>query len=165
MAGSSSTYPWSGWPPDAQQRLFRFVLTGLGGLFFAVFVGVFLFTSTLTQEIEAEKAQYGLVVPIVQNITRLRANQGDLVHLAPGEAVQRIIEDRKLEDYVASMRTTRLREEADSVQVTLNGLTLIMLTDFLQDVRERASLQTPDFTLTRNPDDPRLADMHLVLAR
>lgn len=164
MAGSW-TYPWSDWPPGAQQRLFRFVLLGLSGLFFAVFVGLFLFSGTLVQQINAEKGQYGLVVPIVKDITMLRASQGDLVRVPPEEAVQRILEDRKLEDYVVSMRTTRRAENVEGVQLTMSGLTLIMLTDFLQDVRDRASLQAPDFALTRNPEDPRLADVHLVLAR
>ena len=164
MAGSRS-YPWSNRPVAEQQRLFKYVLMGLSGLFFAVFVGLALFTGTLVQQIREEKQRYSLVVPIVQDITALRAHLGDLVRVPPDEAVQRILEDRMLNDYVVSMHPTRPREREDGVQLTLRGLTLIMLTDFLQDVRDRASLQTPDFSLTRNTEDPRLADVHLVLAR
>lgn len=165
MARKHCTYPWTCWPPASQQRLFKFLLLGTAGLIFAVFVGATLFTGALTQEIAAEKEQYGLVVPLVREITTLRAAQGDLVRLTPEEAVRRILDDRSLNDYAASLRPTRVAGDQEGVEVTLNGLTLIMLTDFLQDVRERASLQAPEFVLTRNPEEPRLADVHLVLAR
>jgi len=165
MSRKHCTYPWTCWPPASQQRLFKFLLLGTAGLCFAVFVGVTLFTGTLGQEIAAEKEQYGLVVPLVREITTLRAAQGDLVQLTPEEAVGRILDDRSLNDYVVSMRPSRTAENQEGVQVTMSGLTLIMLTDFLQDVRDRAGLQAPEFVLTRNLEEPRLADMHLVLAR
>ncbi|AMK10043.1 MAG: hypothetical protein AB7E51_14305 [Pseudodesulfovibrio sp.] len=165
MASKRMTYFWSDWPPASQERLFKFVLTGVAGLCFAVLVGLNLFTGALGQQIAAVKQEYGLVVPLVQEITTLRAQQGDLAGLVPEEAVRRIVEDRVLGDYVQSLRSSRIGENRDGVQVTFAGLTLIMLTDFLQDVRDRASLQAPEFTLTRNPDDPRLADVHMVLAR
>ena len=164
MSGSR-TYPWSGWPPAAQQRLFKYTLLGTAGLCFSVYVGLFFFTGALEQEIAAAKTQYGLVVPIVQDINRLHASQGDLVAMTSEDAVAKILEDRALGDYLVTMQPTRLKEKQEGVEVTLKGLTLIMLTDFLQDVRERAGLQTPEFVLTRNPADPRLADVHLVLAR
>jgi hypothetical protein len=165
MARKHCSYPWTCWPPASQQRLFKFLLLGTAGLCFAVFVGATLFTGALGQEIEAQKEQYGLVVPLVREITTIRAAQGDLVRLTPEEAVRRILDDRSLNDYVASLRPTRIAEDQEGAEVTLNGLTLIMLTDFLQDVRDRASLQAPEFVLTRNPEEPRLADVHLVLAR
>lgn len=165
MARKHMTYPWSAWPPASQQRLFKYVLLGAAGLAFAVFVGAYLFTGVLIQQIEAEKAQYGMVVPLVRDIATLRAGQGDLVQLSPEEAVRRVLDDRSLNDYVRSMRPTLVAGDQEGVQVTLGGLTLIMLTDFLQDVRDRASLQASEFVLTRNPEEPRLADVHLVLAR
>ncbi|MEZ7198860.1 hypothetical protein [Pseudodesulfovibrio karagichevae] len=165
MARKHCTYPWTCWPPASQQRLFKFLLLGTAGLIFAVFVGVTLFTGALGQEIAAGKAQYGLVVPLVREIATLRAAQSDLVQLTPEEAVRRILDDRSLNDYAVSLRPTRIAGDQDAVEVTLEGLTLIMLTDFLQDVRDRASLQAPEFVLTRNPEEPRLADVHLVLAR
>lgn len=165
MASKQRRYPWSHWPPASQQRFFKLMLVGLSSLFFSVLVGGFLFTGKLTQQIDIEKEQYGRVAPLVNDILTLRARQGDLTHLPPVEAVQRIIEDRRMTDYVTSFRTTRLKENTEGAQVTCSGLTLIMLTDFLEDLRDRANLQATDFTLTRNPDDPRLADVHLVLAR
>ena len=165
MARRRMTYPWSGWPPASQERLFKYTLLGVAGAVFAIFVGLSLFTGALGQEIAAEKEQYSLVLPLVEDITTMRAGQGDLVHLSPEDAVRRIVDDRALGDYVQSLRATRIAEDREGVQVTFGGLTLIMLTDFLQDVRDRASLQAPEFALTRNPDDPRLADAHLVLGR
>jgi type II secretory pathway component PulM len=165
MARKASAYPWSGWPPASQQRLFKYVLLGAAGMFFAFFVGAYLFTGALIQEIDGQKEQYGMVVPLVREINTLRAARGDLVRLSPEEAVRRVLDGLSLDDYVRSMRTTRLAEDQDGVQVTMSGLTLIMLTDFLQQVRDRASLQAPEFVLTRNPEEPRLADVHLVLAR
>lgn len=165
MAAGQSRYPWSGWPPASQQRFFKLALTGLSGLCFAVLVGGILFTTKLGQRIEEEKEQYGRVAPLVNDIRILRARQGDLAHLPPVEAVQQIVEDRHMGDHVLSLRITRIKEDVEGAQVTCTRLTLIMLTDFLEDLRDRANLQAPDFTLTRNPDDPRLADAHLVLAR
>jgi type II secretory pathway component PulM len=165
MTRKHCTYPWACWPPASQLRLFKFILLGTAGLCFSVFVGATLFTGTLGQEIAAEKEQYGLVVPLVREINTLRAAQGDLVRQSPEEAVGRILDDRSLNDYVTSLHSTRVAGDQEGVQVTLSGLTLIMLTDFLQDVRDRASLQAPEFVLTRNPEEPRLADVHLVLAR
>ena len=165
MPAKQSRYPWTDWPPASQQRFFRLMLTGLSSLFFSVLVGGFLFTGKLAQQIDIEKEQYGRVAPLVNDILTLRARQGDLTHLPPVEAVQRIIEDRRMADYVNSLRSTRLKEDIEGAQVTCSGLTLIMLTDFLEDLRDRANLQAPDFTLAHNPEDPRLADVHLVLAR
>lgn len=165
MPSGKRAYPWSGWPPASQQRLFRLVLASLSGLCFAVLVSGSLLTGKLTQQIAVEKEQYGSVAPLVNDIRTLRTQQGDLAHLSPVEAVQQIIEDRHMTDYVTSLRTTRLREDTEAAQTTCEGLTLIMLTDFLEDLRGRANLQSPDCTLTRNSKDPRLADVHLVLAR
>lgn len=158
-------YFWNTWPAASQQRFFKLILVGLSGLFFSVFVGVYLFTGTLKQQIVASKEQYVRVIPIVQDIKALRAQQGDLAHLPVDEAIWRIIDDLLIEENLASLRTTLLNEDETGIQVTLNGLSLTKLTDLLHDLRDRASLQTPDCTLTRNPDDPRLADVHLVLAR
>jgi len=149
----------------AQQRFFKFMLMGFSVGFFSIFVGGFLFTGTLKQQIESEKEQYGRVAPIVKDIEALRAQQGDLAHLSVEEASRRILDDLNLVSHTTSFRTTRFSETDEGVQVTMTGLTLVMLTDFLEAMRDRASLQTPDFALTRNPDDPRLADVHLVLAR
>ena len=165
MARTKRTYFWSNWPPASQQQFFKYVLVGLSVGFFAVFVGAYLFTNTLIQQISQEKEQYGQVVPIVHDINALRASRGDLAHEPVKDAVWRIIEDRVLEDRLTSIRDTRISENVEGIQVTFTGLTLIMLTDFLQDLRDRASLQTPEFTLTRNNEDPRMADVHLVLAR
>ncbi|WP_272698824.1 hypothetical protein [Desulfovibrio sp. Fe33] len=165
MARKRATYPWSGWPPASQERLFKYVLFMAAGAFFAVFVGANLFTGSLGQQIKEQKAQYGLVVPLVQEIHTLRAEQGDLVQLSPEDAVRRILDDRSLNDYVRSIYATRPAENQEGVRVALEGLTVIMLADFLQDVRDRAGLQTPEFKLTRNLEEPRLADLLLVLAR
>lgn len=165
MTAKKSAYPWSGWPPASQQRFFKLMLIGLSAVCFSIVVGGFLFTGKLVQQIEVEKEQYGRVAPLVKDIRTLRARQGDLAHLSPVEAVQRIVDDLTMGDYLTSLRITRINEETEGAQVTCSGLTLIMLTDFLEDLRDRANLQSPDFTLTRNTEDPRLADVHLVLAR
>ncbi|WFS62665.1 hypothetical protein LF599_00480 [Pseudodesulfovibrio thermohalotolerans] len=165
MARKRATYPWSGWPPASQERLFKYALFFVAGAFFAVFVGANLFTGALGQQIEAQKTQYGLVVPLVREINILRAAQGDLVRQSPENAVRRILDDRSLNDYARSVESLRFAEDQEGVRVVLEGLTVIMLTDFLQDVRDRAGLQTPEFKLTRNLGEPRLADVLLVLAR
>jgi len=158
-------YFWSSWPAASQQRFFKFVLSGLSLLFFSVCIGTYLFTGPLTQQIAQSKERYGYVVPIVQDIKALRAQQGDLAHLPVKEAVWRLIDDLQIEENLASIRTTRLNEDENGIQVTFDGLSLTELTNFLDALRGRASLQTPDCALTRNPDDPRLVDAHFVLAR
>ena len=158
-------YFWSTWPAASQQRLFKLVLVGLSVLFFFVFVGTYLFTGTLKQQIGASKEQYVRVIPIVQDIKALRAQQSDLANLPVDEAIWIIIDDLLIEENLVSIRTTRFNEDETGIQVTLNKLSLTKLTGLLHDLRDRASLQTPDCALTRNPDDPRLADVHLVLAR
>ncbi|BCS89053.1 hypothetical protein [Pseudodesulfovibrio sediminis] len=165
MAGKRLAYPWSSWPPTTQQRFFKLVLSGTATAFFAVFVGVYLFTGTLDQQIKAEKAQYSRVVPIVQEINMLHARQGDLAHLSVEEATRRILDDHALTEHTISFHETRISETMLGEEMTMTGLTLVMVTDFLKAIRDRASLQTPEFALTRNPDDPRLADVHLVLVR
>jgi len=119
----------------------------------------------MAQQIAESKEQYASVLPIVQDIKALRAQQGDLAHLSVEDAVWRIIDDLLLEDNLTSIHTTRLNEDEVGIQVTFSSLSLTKLTNFLQALRDRASLQTPDCTLTRNPDDPRLADAHFVFAR
>jgi len=134
-------------------------------LFFSVLVGLNLFTNALNKQIEESKEQYVRIVPIVKDIKAIRAQQGDLVHLPVEETVWRIIDDLLMEENLISIRTTRLNEDETGIQVTFSRLSLTKLTGFLNALRERGSLQTPDCTLTRNPDDPRLADAHFVLAR
>lgn len=160
-----ANYFWSSWPPAAQQRFFKLVRYGLSIGCFMVFVGLYMVTGTLDQQIVEVKEQYGRVVPLVQDVKSLRAQQGELAHLPPKDAVWRIIDDLLIEENLVSIRETRLNEDETGVQVTFEGLSLTKLTDFLRDLRERASLQTPEGSLTRNPDDPRLADAHFVLAR
>lgn len=161
----STKYFWSAWPAASQQRFFKFVLLGLSVGVFSVFVGMSLFGGSLNQQIAESKEQYGRVVPLVQDILALRAQRGELAHLPVEEAIWLILDDLVIEKKLTSIRSTRLNEDEIGIQITLIGLSQTKLTDFLRDLRVRASLQTPDFTLTRNPDDPRLADVHLVLAR
>jgi type II secretory pathway component PulM len=158
-------YFWSSWPMASQQRLFRMVNLGTLVVSLSVFIGLGLFGNTVEQQIAEAKEQYGRVLPLVEEIRAFRAQQGNLAHLPVDEAVWDIIDTIGIEPQVTSFRTTRLSEHETGVQVTLTGLTLPRLTDFLRDLRERASLQSPDCTISRNQDDPRLADAHLVLAR
>ena len=158
-------YFWSSWPAASQQRLFKYILVGLSVLIFSVCIGVSLFTGTLKQQIDDTKEQYTRVVPIVQDIKALRAQQGDLAHLPVDEALWRIIDDLLIEENLISIRTTQLKGGETGIQATFSELSLTKLTTFLKAIRDRGSLQTPDCALTRNPDDPRLADVHLVLAR
>lgn len=141
------------------------MLVGLSGLCCSLFVGASIYVSSMAQQIAESKEQYASVLPIVQDIKALRAQQGDLAHLSVEDAVWRIIDDLLLEDNLTSIHTTRLNEDEVGIQVTFSSLSLTKLTNFLQALRDRASLQTPDCTLTRNPDDPRLADAHFVFAR
>lgn len=158
-------YFWEKWPEVSQQRFHRIVLFGAMVLTLSLLVGFKLFAGTLEQQIEDAKEQYGRVVPIVEEMRALRARRGDLAHLPVEEAVWTIIDDLAMEEELYSLRTAQVDKLTKGVQVTFNGLSLTTLTDFLRTIRDRASLQTPDFTLTRNPDDPRLADTHLILAR
>lgn len=160
-----SQYFWSKWPEGAQQRFFRLVNLGTLVAVLSIFIGLGLFGSTVEQQIDEAKEQYGRVLPLVQEIRELRAQQGNLAHLPPEEAVWDIIDDHGIEPKLTSFRTTRLSEDEIGVQATFTGLSLTRMTDFLHDLRERASLQTPDCTITRNEDDPRLADVHVVVAR
>lgn len=164
MARKHRTYFWSAWTIERQRQFFKRVLIAVTVVMAFAFVGLFLITGTMVKQIEEAKEQYGDVVPIVQDVHMLRAQQGDLAHLGGEESVTRILDDLQLQQRVMSMRV--MPDDAlDRVQVTLAGLSLPELTDFLRALRDRASLQTPDFTLTRNDDDPRLADVHLLLAR
>lgn len=149
----------------SQQRFFKLVLLGTMALTFSVFVGIKLFGSSLEQRIADSKAQYASVVPIVQDIKALKAQQGNLAHLPVEEAIWSIIDDLLMEKNLVSIRSTHINEDQEGIQVTFTGLSLTTLTNFLHAMRERASLQTPDCAITRNPDDPRLADAHFVLAR
>ncbi|QGY39306.1 hypothetical protein GM415_03950 [Pseudodesulfovibrio cashew] len=158
-------YFWLSWPAASQERLFRLALVGTVVATFAVSVGLKLFSGSLEQRIVEAREQYGRVVPIVEEVRALRAKQGDLVDKPVSEAVWAIIDGLGIEEQLTSFRATQLDEGLDAAQVTFKGLPLNRLMDFLRDLRDRASLQTPGCTLTRNPDDPRLADAHFVLAR
>jgi hypothetical protein len=161
----SIQYFWSSWPPASQQQFFKYTLSGLSLLIFFVCIGIFLFIGPLTQQIAQSKERYAQVVPIVQDIKTLRAQQGDLAHLPVDKAVWRLVDDLQIEKNLASLRASRLNEDEPGIQATFSGLSLTELTNFLDALRVRASLQTPECVLTRNPDDPRLADAHFVLAR
>lgn len=165
MAKKTANYFWSSWPPASQQRFFKVVLVGLSVTIVSVIIGMNLFGGTLGQQIAEAKEQYGRVVPIVQDVKALRAQQGDLAHMPVKEAAWRIIDDLAIEENLVSIRETKWRDDEPGIQVTLEGLSLTKLSDLLRDLRDRASLQTPECALTRNPDDPRLADAHFVLAR
>lgn len=160
---------WSGWPEASQQRLFRLAPKGVALVCLSVFIGLRLLVGSVTTRIEESKAQYARVLPLVEEILTLRAQRGDLAHLPPDKAVWRIIDDLSIEQNLTSMRQigreTGSGEDDVALQTTLNGLPLNTLARFLSDLRDRASLQTRDCALTRNPDDPRLGDAHLVLAR
>jgi len=160
-----SRHFWSAWPPSSQQRFFKLVLTGGMLLTFSVVVGIRLLTGAVELEITQAKAQYGRVLPLVQEVTALRAQMGNLAHLGAEDALWAIIDDLGIEPNLSSLHTTRLDENTPGIEATFTGLSLTKLADFLNALRERASLQTPQFVLTRNPGDQRLADLHLVLAR
>ena len=156
---------WSSWPPASQRRFFRNALGGTLLLSLAAVVGLRLFTATAVETIEQSKTQYARVTPIVTEIQALRAQQGDLAHLPVDEAVWAVVDELDVQDSVASLRSTRLSEDEVGVQATFEGLSLTQMVDLFQALRDRAGIQTPECDITRNPDDPRLADVRLVAAR
>jgi len=159
------TYFWSAWPMASQYRFFKMMLVGTIIVTFSLSIGLKLFASSLEQRIIESKEQYGRVIPIVEDLLSLRAQQGNLAHLPVEEAVWSVIDDLLIEKNLLSIRSTQVDEDTMGIQVTFERLSLSKLTDFMHALRERASLQTPDCSITRNPDDPRLADAHFVLAR
>ena len=156
---------WSAWPPSSQRRFFKLVLTGGLLLSLSVVVGLRLIAGAVNQEIAQAKAQYGRVLPLVQEVTALRAQMGNLAHLEVEDALWTLIDDLGIEPNLASMRSTQLDESTPGIEAEFTGLSLSKLADFLNALRERASLQTPRCDLNRNPGNPRLADLRLVLAR
>lgn len=149
----------------SQHRFFKVIIVGALLATFAILVGFKLFASSMEQRIKESKEQYVRVVPIVDDIKSLRARQGNLTHLSVEDAVWAIIDDLLLEKNLTSLRSTVIDDDIEGIQVTFTGLSLTKLTGFMQALHARASLQTPNCSLTRNPDDPRLADAHFVLAR
>lgn len=156
---------WSGWPAATQQRFFRLVLVGLPVLTLSVFLGLKLLGSVQDQDIAEAKTQYGRVLPLVQEIVALRARQGNLAHRKLDDAIWSLVDDLGLESRLTALHSTRVDKNIPAIEATFSGLSLAKLADLLNALRTRASLQTPELTLTRNPDDPRLADLHVVLAR
>jgi type II secretory pathway component PulM len=165
MSRPSRNHFWSGWPEASQKRFFKLALMGTLVLAACVFVGLKLVGNSLELEIGQAKEQYGRVLPLVREVVALRAQMGNLAHLPVEEAVWVIIDDLSIEPNLTSFRPAVLTGDVKAVQATFTGLPLAKLTSFLEALPERASLQTPECVLTRNPDDPRLADLHLVLAR
>ncbi len=161
----SSRFFWGAWPLESQRRLFKLVLMGSLLLSLSGIIGLNLFAGALDQQIQASKEQYGRVIPIVADIQALRAQRGVLAHLPVEEAIWDIIDDNLMEENLISIRSTMIDEDIMGIQVTFERLSLTKLTNFMLDMRDKASLQTPDCAITRNPDDPRLADAHFVLAR
>lgn len=159
------TYFWSSWPIVSQQRFFKLILVGTMVATFSVSVGLKLFSGSMEQRIAEAKDRYARVVPIVEDVKSLRAQMGDLAHLPVEEAVWSLIDDLLIEDNLVSIRSTVLEGDIRAIQVTFDRLSLTKLTSFMISLRDRASLQTPNCSITRNPDDPRLADAHFVLAR
>lgn len=159
------TYFWSAWPDASQQRFFKVIIRGTILVSLGMVIGLRLYTGALDEAITQSKEQYARVVPLVEDVRALRAQQGNLAHLDVKDALWTIIEDLEIEQELTSIRPTQTNEEEAGMQVTFTGLSLTELTDFLHSVRERASLQTPECAITRNPSDPRLADLHCVLAR
>ncbi|WP_319469410.1 hypothetical protein [uncultured Pseudodesulfovibrio sp.] len=156
---------WSDWPAASQQRFFKLVLRGIVLVTVGLIVGLKLYTGSVDLAITQAKEQYGRVVPLVEDVKSLRAQMGVFAHLPVKDAIWHIIDDLNIEKHLTSIRPTQLSEHEEGLQVTFTGLSLTKLTDFLHALRDKASLQTPDCTISRNPDDPRLADVHLVLAR
>ncbi|QJB55966.1 hypothetical protein [Pseudodesulfovibrio sp. zrk46] len=165
MGKKTRTYFWSSWPMASQHRFFKMMLMGtiIGTL--SLSVGLKLFSGSLEQRISEAKEQYGRVAPMVEETLALRAHQGNLAHLPVEEAAWSIIDDLLIEGNLVSIRSTQLDEDTEGIQVTFERLSLSKLINFMEALRNRASLQTPDCSITRNPDDPRLADAHFVLAR
>ncbi len=158
-------YFWSRWPMVSQYRFFKIVLYGIVVATFAVSVGLKLFVGILEKRIGESRERYGQVLDIVEDIRALRAQQGDLVSLPVEDAAWAIIDNLVIEDQLTFIRSAKLDDGAMGIRVRFEGLSLAKLTDFMLAFRDRASLQTPDCSITRNPDDPRLADAEFVLAR
>lgn len=165
MSRPTRRHFWSDWPEASQKRFFKLVLLGSITLTLSVFIGLKLVGNSLELEIAQAKEQYGRVIPLVRDVVALRAQMGDLAHLPVEEAVWFIIDDLSIEPDLTSIRSTTTTGDVKATQVTFSGLSQAKLTSFLEALRKRASLQTPECVLTRNPDNPRLADLHVVLGR
>ena len=158
-------YFWSHWPTHSQQRFFKLMLMGTVLLTLSITIGFRILGGTMAERINDARDLYGQVVIIVEDIRSLRAEKGEFAHLPVEQATQALINDLGIGEKILSMRTSPLENNTDGVQVTFQGLSMNQLTAFMKGLRDQASLQTPKYVLTRNEDEPRLADLHVVLAR
>ena len=156
---------WSHWPHASQQRFFRLAQLGTITCSLAVLVGLRLFTAAAEETVAQAMEQHARVVPIVTEIRTLRAQKGELVDLSPKDAARTLVDELGLDERLDSLRLTELAQDDIGASIEMSGLTLTQITDLLSALRDRANLQTPEFAVSRNPDDPRLADLRMVVAR
>lgn len=158
MAGQK--HFWESYEPAAQKRFFRLVLTVAAIIFLAVWGGLDYMVRAEHKAIDKSRDEYSRVVGLVNEIQVLQAGLGDLSHLPPRQAVDSIMSSfGKLPPALV------VELESGEVEVAFPGIPLFELTAFLNDVRDRANLQTRLFEVGASSHGKGLARSRMVLTR
>lgn len=135
-----------------------------------LFAGVFSVISGITADTEKTiqdlSKRRERIIPMVEELRSLQQQGGSSLRpMEPLAAAQQIARDLKIEANLASIRPMNMVGDQEAVQVFFESLNLDQLMGLLISLESRAGLQVFSFNLNRRMDDPKLANLQMVLTR
>lgn len=164
MSKTTRNWFWLKWPEHKQKRFMGMTRWLAVVLMLCVFGPQYFMTVATQKEIVRKRELYARVVPVVQNIKRLRARQIMNAETLRS-AVLKIAEGAGIGWDQLSLQEEPFEYGEPGVLVELQGVTLVQLTAFLETSRKQADLRFLSFDMERDAEQSVLADVKTLLVR
>lgn len=136
----------------------------VGAFFICLFGFQFFFTVSTEKDIQRSKTLYTRVVPVVQGIERLRAQ--DISSSVPLRSVLlSIVEKTKVAWDTVTLREEPFAYGEPGIWVELHDVNLVQLVAFLKTCRRQTSLRFLSFAVERSTTQSVLANAKILLVR
>jgi len=153
-------------PHHRRKLLYPGMALGVALFFLALFSSLSGMSASARQKLDTLSERRERILPLVDEL-RARQDQGgkSLRPMEPLAAAQQISRDLGMEANLASIRPMNMVGGKEGVQVFFESINLDQLTGLLVSLEARAGLTVFSVNLNRRMDNPKLANLQMVLTR
>lgn len=149
----------------AQRRLWRMLIFGAGLGLLGCWAGLSAMTRAVEKNFEEASQSYLAVAPLAAEVMDLRERSGRLEGVAPVQAVEQVLRGAGIGPERMRLRPQPALQGPETLEVSVQSLTLRELAEVLRDLRLQTGLATMSATLTPVPGPARRVNLNMTLTR
>jgi type II secretory pathway component PulM len=153
-------------PHHRRKLLYPGLALGVALFFLVLFSSLSGMSASARHKLDTLSERRERILPLVEEL-RGRQDKGgkSLRPMEPLAAAQQISRDLGMEANLASIRPMNMVGDKEGVQIFFESINLDQLTELLVSLEARAGLTVFSVNLNRRMDNPKLANLQMVLTR